>query len=91
MFSSTFSSIGKWCCLKRKKKENKHDNNLTMEIKVADEQSGDLNTTIIECVNDTKWNTPRRTKPIKGQSGDTFKLPPKCTATIDIHLKEYYA
>lgn len=55
-----------------------------MEIKVADDQSGDLNTTMIECVNDTKWNTPRRTKPNKRQSVDKFKLPPKRMTSFDI-------
>lgn len=39
-----------------------------MEIKVTDDKNGNVNTTIIECVNDTKWNTPRKIRPIIEQT-----------------------
>lgn len=38
-----------------------------MEIKVTDDKIGDVNTTIIECVNDTKWNTPRKPRSVNEQ------------------------
>lgn len=48
-----------------------------MEIKVTDEQNGDTNTTVIECVNDTKWDTPRKSKPIIRQCNERFNMTTK--------------
>lgn len=77
MFSSTVSSVGKWLCFKRKQRKLENDHNITMEIKVTDEQNGDTNTTVIECVNDTKWNTPRKSKQIIRQSNERFNMTTK--------------
>lgn len=48
-----------------------------MEIKVTDGVDGDTNTTVIECVNDMKWDTPRKPKPIIHQSNDKFTVTTK--------------
>ncbi|XP_031628714.1 dystrophin-1 [Contarinia nasturtii] len=71
VFSSTFATVGKWFCLRRKPRKS-DEHNLTMEIKVTDEHNGDTNTTIIECVNDTKWDTPRKPKPSIRQIDEKF-------------------
>ena len=48
-----------------------------MEIKVTDGVNGDANTTVIECVNDMKWDTPRKPKPIIHQNNDKFTVTTK--------------
>lgn len=79
MFSTTIASVGRWFCFKRKSSKRESDHNITMEIKVTDEQNGDTNTTVIECVNDMKWDTPEKPKPIIHQSSEKFNVTTKST------------
>lgn len=77
VFSSTIASVGKWFCFKRKRNKGENDHNITMEIKVTDGIEGDANTTVIECVNDMKWDTPRKPKPIIQQNNEKFTVTTK--------------
>lgn len=68
MISSAFSCLRKWSCCRKEIKRNESNKNLTMETKVTNDEDAATVTTIIECINDTKWSSMRDTKPNKDQN-----------------------
>lgn len=63
------SCFGKWFCCVKTPAQHENNKNLTMETKIMND--GDMATasTIIDCVNDTKWGSMRATKQHINQPG----------------------
>lgn len=65
------SCFGKWFCCVKAPAEHESNKNLTMETKVMNDGEMPTATTIIDCVNDTKWGSMRAKHHIN-QSGMTL-------------------
>lgn len=53
----------------REIERNDNEKNLTMETKITEDGEVANATTIIECINDTKWGSVRETKQLKESIG----------------------
>lgn len=62
IFSSMYSCLCKLFCCVKKPVQQENSKNLTMETKVVDDEDVATATTIIDCVNDTKWGSIRFAK-----------------------------
>lgn len=57
ILSSMCSCLGKWFCCVKTPAQQENNKNLTMETKVMNDEDMATATTIIDCVNDTKWGS----------------------------------
>lgn len=59
MISTTFTNFGKVFCCTRKASKDETGENLTIRTKITDDKNVVTNSTLIDCINNTKWNTKR--------------------------------